>query len=136
MPSFDKSILLNLTNQTNLTNTANPAATAIQCGTDIPDDKVRRIWRFIVINTTGGALTIYIYAGDNADPDRRLIYQLQIAANATEDQPDEPDVQAPIFLIRPQTQFSPTQENQVRAENNGAANTDIQWFYHYYDLRG
>lgn len=134
MPSFDRHALLGMTNQSPLTNTGFGAA--IQNGPVINDNKVRRIWRAFAQNNTGAPLNLALWAGDAGDPDRRLLLVVAVPANGVVDFPAQPDIEVPALMLRPQSQFAPTQENFISGANNGAADTDVQWFYHAYDLLG
>ena len=135
MSTLELSELQSQTNQTMLGGSGIPAV-PIQIGPDIPDDKVRRIWKLTIIDASGGNRVLFLYAGDTADPDRRLIYRKDVPAWASLIVPGKSNPLRVLLTIRPQTQFSPTQENQIYCTSDIAVANAIFLDYHYYDKRG
>lgn len=132
MPSFDKSKLLSQSAQTPWT--VAPLGLPGAIGPIIQNSKVRRIW-IIQAQSTPLDDHLIIYAGDVAMPNRRLLASIPCLANTTVILPLPAYVESPLFIVRPQTQFTPTQENQIYSVTLLGAQK-IVWSFNYYDLRG
>lgn len=137
MPLFDEAVLLGLSRETPLAVSGPAAPPSLQVGGNIPDDKVRRVWRVNVQNLDPVAPHILtIYAGDALNTQRRLIINLPIAIAAANDFPiNRQHVKSPYFVVQPITSVAPTQQNGIYISDEGAGGL-INVVMSQYDLRG
>ena len=100
-----------------------------QIGDDIPDDKVRYVWKIEVGNPAASADVLTIYTGEATNKTRTTKKTYPIPANDTI--PVGGDVEDPIMICRPNTSVSPTQDNQIYLAHGTAA---MHVHMEYYDL--
>ena len=136
MPSFDESMLLGLSRDYAGTD-APPLGPYVPIGPNVPDDKVRRIWRGTIAELLGVGGVYQMYAGDLVAPLRRLLFSVVVGANVVTTLPVAgAQIKNPFLTIAPQTQFVPTQENQFNIILIGGGGGTASINVSQYDLRG
>lgn len=104
--------------------TANTAsgtiAVPVQNGPVIPDDMVMVIWKVSGNNTAGLPTGLSMFAGDAVNLARRQITQFTADAGVPFSFPPNPNPNSPMFIVKPNTGVTPTQENLITFGDGGA----------------
>jgi len=118
MPKFDPHYLRTRSRETQNTVSGAAAGVVVQNGIIIPDDMVLYVWRVKGVNTWAGGTRLVAYAGDAANPIRRIVAEFVLDAVAPIDTPPSPYPEQPLFIVKPNTGVVPTQENIISFGDN------------------
>lgn len=105
------------------------AAGETQLGDDIPDDKVRYVWRITIGNPAAAIDTLTIYQGDAVSKTRTTKKTIELEASKTLELGGS--IEDPIMILRPDTSGDPTEGNGIYLMHATAA---MNVMMEYYDL--
>ncbi len=107
----------------------------VQIGTDILNNKVRRVYKIIASDLGGAGGVLTIWQGDAAVPNRTRIMDVIIPVGATVEFGH--DVDEPYITARPTTSVLPAavQNNRLYLQDDGAGGVFAVTFTQY-DMRG
>lgn len=136
MPRFNQQVIYGLIED--IQALSGVAGALVQIGTNILNDKVRRVYKIIVSDVLGAGGILTIWQGDVAPglPNRTRLMDIVVPAEATLEFGLKID--DPLITARPNSSFlpaAPVQNNQLYLEDN-VAGGEFRVSFSQYDMRG
>lgn len=114
----------------NVTKYASVSTSDTKIGDDIPEDKVRHIWRVVAVSDDGSQQLVTLYAGDSGVAEREVIGKISTPASSAIPVLElGGDITNPIYTIRPQKTGSTDTYNRLYAKaQTSAVNITVDYY--------